>query len=355
MKICVNARFLTQHMTGVQRYAVEICLEFKRMRGDEIEFVSPRNIIQNKYAEMLSVQIIGKHTGHVWEQIDLPLYLRKKGNPLLLNLCNTAPLFYMNKIVTVHDVAFMVYPQTFSKSFLYFYKFMIPRIMRTARKVVTVSEFSKDEIARYYGIERNKIEVVYSAVSGIFQNTILQSKAVSPYLLAVSSVNHRKNFISVLKAFQVFKEYNKDVSLYIVGDVFNSNFKKINIDAFRNDSRIVFLGRISDEELANYYRNALAFIFPSLYEGFGLPPLEAQLCGCPVLVADIPPLHEVIANSGIYCDPQSINGIAEGMQKVVEAEQLLRLKGYDNAKRFSFKKSSYQINNIIDNLKDKEI
>lgn len=352
MKICVNARFLTQHMTGVQRYAVEICLELKRMRGDEIEFVSPCGIVQKKYAELLNAQIIGKHKGHVWEQIDLPLYLRKKGNPLLLNLCNTAPLFYRNKIVTVHDVAFMAYPQTFSKSFLYFYKFMIPRIMRTARKVVTVSDFSKDEIVKYYGIEKNKIEVVYSAVSDIFQNSIRQNKAASPYLLAVSSVNHRKNFISVLKAFQVFKEHNKNVCLYIVGDVFNSNFQRINIDDYRDDPRIVFLGRISDEELVNYYRNALAFVFPSLYEGFGLPPLEAQICGCPVLVADIPPLHEVIANSGIYCDPNSIHSIAEGMKKVVESGQILRDKGYDNVKRFSFKKSSCQINTIIDNLKD---
>ena len=120
MKIFVNARFLTQHMTGVQRYAVEICLELKRMMGDDIEFVSPCNIIQKKYAEMLNVRIIGRHKGHIWEQIDLPSYLRKNDNPLLLNLCNTAPLFYKNKIVTVHDVAFMPYPQTFSKSFLYF-------------------------------------------------------------------------------------------------------------------------------------------------------------------------------------------------------------------------------------------
>lgn len=354
-QLVVNARFLTQHLTGVQRYAVEISLELRKMMGNEIVFVSPCDIIQKKYADILNVQITGKHKGHVWEQIDLPLYLRKKGNPLLLNLCNTAPLFYKNKVVTVHDVAFMAYPQTFNKSFLHFYKFMIPRIMCTARKVITVSEFSKEEIVKYYAIDKNKIEVVYSAVSDIFQHTNHKIKAISPYLLAVSSVNHRKNFISVLKAFQVFKKYNKDLCLYIVGDVFNSNFKRINIDAYRNDSRIVFLGRISDEELVNYYRNASAFVFPSLYEGFGLPPLEAQMCGCPVLVADIPPLHEVIADSGIYCDPHDIHSISEGMKKVTEFEQLLRHKGYDNAKRFSFRNSAYLINRIIDKLKDKEI
>ena len=350
MKIFVNARFLTQHMTGVQRYAVEICLELKRMMGDDIEFVSSCNIIQKKYAEMLNVRIIGRHKGHIWEQIDLPSYLRKNGNPLLLNLCNTAPLFYKNKIVTVHDVAFMPYPQTFSKSFLYFYRFMIPGIMRTARRVITVSEFSKDEIAHYYKIDRKIIEVVYSAVSDVFKHSNLQVRVDNPYFLAVSSVNHRKNFISVLEAFQVFKKLNKDGSLYIIGDVCNSNFKKIDIDKYRNDSRIVFLGRVSDEELVNYYSNALAFIFPSLYEGFGLPPLEAQMCGCPVLVADIPPLHEVIENSGIYCDPHDIHSIAEGMKKVIGERQGLQQKGFDNAMRFSFKNSACQIKKIIDQL-----
>ena len=168
--------------------------------------------------------------------------------------------------------------------------------------------------------------------------------------MAVSSVNHRKNFISVLEAFQVFEKYNIDASLYIVGDVCNSNFKKIDIDKYRNDTRIVFLGRISDEELVNYYSNALSFIFPSLYEGFGLPPLEAQMCGCPVLVADIPPLHEVIDKSGIYCDPHDIHSIAEGMKKVIGERQGLQQKGFDNAMRFSFKNSACQIKKIIDQL-----
>ena len=222
--------------------------------------------------------------------------------------------------------------------------------MRSARKVITVSEFSKDEIVHYYGINRNNIEVVPSAVSDVFKHSNQQINVVNPYLLAVSSVNHRKNFISVLEAFQVFKKYNKDVRLYVIGDICNSNFKKIDIDRFRNDSRIVFLGRISDEELVNYYSNALAFIFPSLYEGFGLPPLEAQMCGCPVLVADIPPLHEVIENSGIYCDPHNIDSIAEGIKKVIGEEQGLRQKGYDNARRFSFNNSACQMKKIIDQL-----
>ena len=160
MKIIVNARFLTQRMTGVQRYAVEICLELKRMMGDNIEFVSPYNIEQQEYARKLSVRIIGSHKGHIWEQIDLPHYLHKCGNPLLLCLCNMAPLFYKNKIVTVHDVAFEAFPQTFSKSFFYTYHFLIPRIIKSALHVITVSNFSKEEIVKYYGTSHDKISVV---------------------------------------------------------------------------------------------------------------------------------------------------------------------------------------------------
>ena len=169
MKIVVNARFLTQRMTGVQRYAVEICLELKRMMGDNIELVSPCNIEQHEYAKKLSVKIIGSNKGHMWEQIDLPHYLHKSGNPLLLCLCNTAPLFYKNKIVTVHDVAFEAFPQTFSKSFLYTYHFLIPRIIKSALHVITVSNFSREEIVKYYGTSHDKISVVYNAVGEQFK------------------------------------------------------------------------------------------------------------------------------------------------------------------------------------------
>lgn len=347
MKVVVNARFLTQHMTGVQRYAVEICLELKKMMGDDVVFVTPSNIEQKEYAEQLSAEIVGSHKGHIWEQWDLVRYLKQHGNPLLLCLCNTAPLYYDNKIVTVHDVAFEAYPQTFSKAFLYSYRFLIPRIMKSALRVITVSQFSKEEIVKYYGIEEDKISVVFNAVGASFKHQQDQTLECERYLLAVSSLNYRKNFIAVLESFDVFVTDNPEIKLYIIGDLQNSSFKNVDIEQYKKNPNIKFLGRVSDKELVRYYSNALAFVYPSLYEGFGIPPLEAQNCECPVLVADIPPLHEVVGESGIYCNPFDVKDIALGMKKIVLQSETYKSAGLENAKRFSWKSSATCVFNLL--------
>lgn len=345
--IIVNARFLTQPITGVQRYAIEISCELKKMLSREVLFVAPSRIIQQEYAKELNAIAIGKHTGHLWEQWDLPQYLKKQGDPLLLCLCNTAPLFYRNKIVTVHDVAFEAYPQTFSRSFLYAYRFMIPRIMRSAKKVITVSEFSKDEIVKYYGVDRDKVSVVYNAVSSRFRHEDDERLRKQKYLLAVSSLNYRKNFFAVLEAFAMFEKEDREAVLYIIGGLDNSNFAGIDIGRYKDDPRIHFLGRISDDELVRYYSNAAAFIYPSIYEGFGIPPLEAQACGCPVVVANIPPLREVVADSGVYCNPFDVKDIARQIANAVAGSEELSVKGYANGVRFSWETSAKKVGDLV--------
>lgn len=345
--IAINARFLTQDLTGVQRFAIEISLRLKKALGNKIIFLSPNNIIQEEYAKQLEVQIIGKHTGHLWEQIDLPLHLRKIGKPILINLANMAPIFYRNKISTIHDVAFLAFPETFSKSFLYAYKFLIPRILKTSKHIITVSNFSKEEIIKAYHIEKEQISVIYNAVSNNFKYKKNDSLRQERYFLAVSSLNYRKNFIAVLQAFVHYAKSNSNENLYIIGDIKNSNFKNLNIDIYKKHPHIKFLGRVSDKELIDYYSNAIGFIYPSLYEGFGIPPLEAQTCNCPVLLPDIPPLKEVFNDSGIYCNPYDINDIACKMNELKNYSDELKVKGHNNAQKFSWEKSANLFLDII--------
>lgn len=348
--IVVNARFLTQSVTGVQRYAIEISRELKKVYHVNIVFVCPRNIMHQEIADKLDAKIIGKHTGHLWEQLDLPLYLKRHGTSLLLCLCNMAPLFYKNKIVTIHDVAYEVYPQTFNKLFLYTYRFMIPRIIKSAKKVITVSEFSKSEIVKYYGTDSQKIVVVYNAVSSDFHKVEDKQMQNNKYILAVSSLNYRKNFIAVLEAFKIFQKGNNDVSLYIIGDLKNANFASIDTEQYKEGQRVRFLGRVSDEDLMRYYSNAAAFVYPSIYEGFGIPPLEAQKCGCPVLVSDIPPLHEVVNDSAIYCNPYDVNDIVKGLARILASSRLYEELGLDNVRRFSWKVSAEKVTHIISSM-----
>ncbi len=351
--IAVNARFLTQEITGVQRFGIEISLRLKEMFGDEVMFLTPPNIVQTAYAQRLNAKVIGVHKGHVWEQWDLPHYLRKQKSPLLLCLCNTAPLFYKNKIVTVHDVAFMAYPQTFNKSFLYVYRFMIPRIMVSAKKIITVSEFSKNEIIKYYNIDAGKITVVHNAVTNDFRkirdNTLQKEK----YVLAVSSLNYRKNFITVLQAFDILSRQNQDILLYIIGDLHNSNFSNIKIDLYKDNPKIKFLGRVTDSELIRYYSNAFAFVYPSFYEGFGIPPLEAQSCGCPVICATASCLPEIFGNSVTYCNPNDPASLAEAIINLCNDEQLrldLIERGLRNVAKYSWGKSADKIFKVINSI-----
>ena len=348
--LVINARFLTQKITGVQRFAIELSRELKKNYADNVIFVSPANILQKDIARELDVQIIGTYTGHLWEQIDLPIYLKKKGNPLLLCLANTAPLFYRNKISTIHDVAFKVYPKTFSRTFLCFYLLIIPKILKTSRHIITVSNFSREEIHKYYHTKKDKISVIYNAVNEKFTPSFLKKLNEQSYFLAVSSVNYRKNFLAVLKAFDLFKQKtNNEHKLYVIGDLTSDSFNRIDLSHYTNNPNIVFCGRVSDEELVDYYSNAIAFLYPSLYEGFGIPPLEAQACMCPVLCSAIEPLKEVLGGSALYANPYSTEDVAEKMELMMNADlrKELKLLGKENLKRFSWSESASQLKEIL--------
>ncbi len=348
-KLIVNARFLTQPITGVQRFALEISKQIKIQLGDKVKFLSPVNILHTDIALELEVEIVGKNQGHLWEQLDLPLYLKKNGSPLLINLANSGPLYYDNKISTIHDVAFNVYPETFNKRFLYFYKFMIPILLSGSKHVLTVSEFSKNEIQNFYKIEKDKISVIFNSVDKSFEFQNDPELREENYYLAVSSLNYRKNLVSVLTAFDQLNKDNKSIKLYIIGDLITKSFQEVKIDHFLENKNIKFLGRLSDSDLIKYYSNALAFVYPSLYEGFGLPPLEAQSCKCPVLVSNTSCLPEIFKDSVMYCDPKSIDSIRDGMINILNSSFIpdLKINSEKNLLRFSWEKSAKSLIEIV--------
>lgn len=347
--LIVNARFLTQNITGVQRYAIEISKQLKAILNDQVLFVSPKNIIHNKIAEELEVCVVGKNMGHIWEQFDLPIYLIKNKSPLLLNLANTAPICYGNNIVTLHDIAFERFSENFDWKFGIFYRLLIPRIAKKAIKIITVSKFSKQEICDFYKIPSQKIYVIYNAASNIFHQKIKNYS--EKYVLAVSSLNYQKNFHSLIRAFNMLDDNN--IKLFLVGDI-NRNFTDIGLlKDIQGNKNIVFKGRIDDDELISLYSNAVCFIYPSLYEGFGIPPLEAQACGCPVVCSNAASLPEVCGDSVIYFDPYSVKDMRDKILSVLNDEILqneLRTKGFNNIKRFSWKRSVEQVIEILKSL-----
>lgn len=344
--IVVNARFLTQSLTGVQRFAYELSLCLKNMLGEEVEFLAPRNILQKEMAKRLGTKSVGRMSGYAWEQIELPLYLWKHGSPTLLNLCNLAPLSYRNNWVTIHDITWVRYPETYSRAFCKVYDTLIPRLCQRAKHIITVSEFSKEEIASYYGIPKKKLLVVYNAVSEEFRQVKDLDLREQKYFLAVSSLKANKNFVTVLKSFEKVFQKHSEVKLFIVGDCSDRNFQTIDIEKYKQNPAIKFLGRVADEELISYYSNAIGFVFPSLYEGFGIPVLEAQACGCPVISSSAASMPEVLRDSALFCEPTDVLGFAGQMCRLVESESLrlsLIEKGKMNVTRFLWQESAKKL------------
>lgn len=348
--IFINARFLTQDISGVQRYAEQMCRALKRLR-DDLVFVAPNNIRLHDCASALEAHCIGRSTGHVWEQIDLPLYLKRRGSPLLISISNTGPMLYGNQIATHHDINYVRYPQSYTRLFRLAYRTITPILLSRARTLITGSHFSRREISSFYGYAEDKVLVVPAAVSDDF---IPGPTAVNRpnYLLAVSSPAVHKNFRRMIQAFLSLRGH-PDLQLHIVGAA-SALFADPNLQHIAcRDPRIRFLGRLSDAELIAQYQGATAFVFPSLYEGFGIPPLEAQACGCPVLAANAASIPEVLQASALYFDPLDVSHMAAAMQRILLDAPLrnaLRVQGLQNVQRFSWELSAQRLSQHIDTL-----
>lgn len=343
MIVVINARFLTQKTTGVQRYAIELCNHLpKYMIGEKIIFVAPRGHILNiKKIKEVKIEQFGNFKGHLWEQIDLVNFLRKKKNPILINFGGIGPIFYSNKITYIHDLAFKYFPETFSFLFQKTYNFFVPISAKNAVKVITVSNYVKKDIQDNFKIP--DVEVVYAAQTNVFKDLNLKRDKI---ILAVSSIDPRKNFNRLINA---FLQINTDYKLIFVGAK-SKSFSDINFNKNHDNKNIIFTGYLEDDALLKLYNTASIFIYASLFEGFGMPPLEAQACGCPCIVAKSTSLPEIYKDSVEYCDPFSIESIKRKLTLLIENKKVredLRIKGFQNIKRFSWDKSANKLSSII--------
>jgi glycosyltransferase involved in cell wall biosynthesis len=340
--IIINSRFLTQKITGVQRFAIEICRELKKSNLD-IEFVAPKNIINFDVAEELEVKKIGNLRGHLWEQITLQLYVGKK-EALLISLCNTAPVFLKHQIVTIHDLSFRLFPEWNSKIFSFVYNLIIPIIAKKAEHILTVSNSSKKELIKELAIPEEKISVIYNAVSAVFLEKEVQGnendKHQEDYILTVSSFHPRKNLKRLIDAF--LRLPDKKINLYIIGN-FDKNFAFEDLNIEEHRSRIKILTGVNDVDLKGFYKNAKLFVYPSLYEGFGIPIIEAMSCGVPVCVSNIDVFKEVCGNNAIYFDPKITEEITEKISLSIKNPQ----KVFKQLDKYSWSESARLIETKI--------
>jgi glycosyltransferase involved in cell wall biosynthesis len=328
MHVSVNGRFEGQRITGVQRYARELLARI----GDRLAVVSPGAPIRGV-------------RGHLWEQSVLPRRLR---GGLLWSPCNTGPLAVRRQVVTIHDCGFHDHAQSFSPIFAHWYQWLIPRLARRARRIITVSEFSRQRLLEFTGVEPQRVVVIPNGVSNNFApvdpGTVAAVKQrlglPSRYVLSVGSLEPRKNLSRLLEAWRMLAPSHPDESLVLVGA---SSKQFLAVDFAGDLSSVVFPGYIDDADLPAVYAGATLFVYPSLYEGFGLPVLEAMACGAPVVCSNAASLPEVVGDAGILVDPLDPGAIAEGMRRVLADESLqARLKqgGLEMAGRFTWERAA---------------
>ena len=315
MKLYINGRFLTQRITGVQRYAIEIvkCMDSLLSEKDEITIlIPPEPQVNFLNLKNIKQKTVGKLKGHFWIQISLPRYIKKHGGELL-TFSGTAPVFSPG-FWTVHDITCIRHPESFDWKFRFVYTLALKIGLKRCKKIFTVSEFSKNEISDYFKISKDRIQIAYSSANYLlgakYKDVDVAKLGVKPkeYYLSVSSRNLHKNqkFIGELaKRFP-------DRTFVIVGGQHKSfnAISEVKADGEGSASNIIYTGYISDEELTNLYKYAKGFIFPSVYEGFGLPPLEAIIQGCTSLaLSDIPVFREIYSNVYFF-DPNNVNSFS---------------------------------------------
>jgi glycosyltransferase involved in cell wall biosynthesis len=350
-RIYINGRFLTQPMTGVERYAYSICKSLVR-QGYDFTLVCPKAAIQDCY-DTTGMHIVryGIGNSHFWEQCILPFFFLFKRKFLVFSFTGLGSILVRKKVMTIHDLSFLENPKWFSRAYYIWYKLMTPLAVRTSHHIITVSEFSKQEIQRFYPfVKEDKITVAYPSVDR--NRFVSDSKVEMPdehFALTVSSLDPRKNFLRLVEAFKGIK----DCKLYIVGNanrVFGQQSQLSNVP-----DNVKLLGRVSDKELVRLYNQASCFIFPSIYEGFGLPPIEAMECGCPVLAADIPVIREVCAEAAVYFDPYNVKSIHDAIvdyfNDLPNKKKTMQTRGFANVSRFDWDITAQRIVELSQTIK----
>ncbi|MBI5766057.1 glycosyltransferase family 4 protein [Candidatus Falkowbacteria bacterium] len=368
MKIGIDARLYGAKHGGIGRYAqkliehlekIDLPAEALAQAGTENQyfiFLQKNNFSEYQPRNKNFSKVLADFRAYGWrEQILFPKLLNKHNLDFVHFTHFNAPIFYHKKfIVTIHDLIISHYPDsraTTLNPFLYkiklfFYNIVINHAAKGAEKIIAVSEYTKNDIIKFLKVAPEKISVTYEGfdlpkdIDRDCQNIIQHFGINGEYILYVGSAYPHKNLEKLLMAFKKIVEAKNDLKLVLVGkknyfyERLEQEIKKLNLQ-----NNVILAGYCDDNQLACLYKNAKAYVFPSLIEGFGLPPLEAQSYGVPVASSNAACLPEILGDSVLYFDPKNINDMAEKISQIINDENLrndLINKGFENLKKYSW-------------------
>ena len=346
--IWINARFLARPVSGVERVAREL-LTVVAERLDEngswttpdgrrlsFRLIAPAASRAESPWPKLRLHRTGAGGGHTWEQTSL---LAATRGEWLVSLCSTGPMLKRRHVIFFHDAQTFAIPENFTWRFRLWYRLLFSVAGRTAAAILTNSDYSRDELVKRIGLDRARITPTWLGVEhvlrvppdlGVFARHRLPG---TQYLLAVSSVNPNKNFSAVLRALE---SLGADAPpCVIAGQRYDRVFGQSRLDT----QRVMHVGYLSDAELFALYARATCLLFPSFYEGFGLPPVEAMALGCPAIVSNTSVLPEICGDAVLYCDPAKPETLADAIRRLRSEPGLrgdLIARGRERARLFSW-------------------
>jgi glycosyltransferase involved in cell wall biosynthesis len=362
LKIAVNTRLLLKNkLEGIGWFTYE---SFKRIvqahpehefhfifdRQWNDEFIFSDNIVPHKISPPARHPLLI----YSWYEFALPKLLKTINPEILVSPdAFTSLRSKVKKLTVIHDINFEHYPDQMSAANFKLYKYYTPRIAKNSDRIATVSEFSKQDIINHYHISENKIDVVYNGSNSNFKPVSIEIKTKiktaftqgSDYFIFIGALNPRKNLARLFKAFDLFKSSHKSsIKFVIVGEkMYWSKDIKTAYENMTYKDDVIFTGRLEPEDLGNVLGSALAITYASIFEGFGIPIIEAFNAETPVITSNTSSMPEIAGDAALIIDPLSVQNIADAMKSVATDEKLrLKLieKGRKRKNLFSWDKTA---------------
>jgi glycosyltransferase involved in cell wall biosynthesis len=366
----INCRYLQFFFTGIEVYLLNLLKGLEKVgTGNFLFFECARGplkkVTSSQRMEYYRSKFPAKKTFFriLWEQFFLAYEVKKHKCKVFHGPSYMVPFVKSCKyVITIHDLSWFYYPESFTFFNKLYFRLFLSRSIRKADRIIVISDSTKKDLEKFYDVDPAKVRRIYYGCDRSFRKIEDQAELKrvkvkydlpDKFVLAVSTLLPRKNFVGIIKAFSRIC-HETEAKLVVIGKkgwLYKDIFKTVK-DLSLQD-KVIFTGYIDNEELPYVYNLAELFVFPSFYEGFGLPPLEAMACGCPVLTSNVSAIPEVVGDAAILVDPNSVEEIAQGMERLLVDKELrdcLVKKGLQRSKLFSWEKCAEETSKVYSEL-----
>ena len=374
MRIGIDYTAAVRQGAGIGRYTRELVRALAKLdqSHDYVLFAAaggqrPEDASWPPNFQIRSVPLSDRALAILWHRLQLPLWVELVTGPV--DIFHSPdfvlpPVRGAKTLVTVHDLSFIRYPQCADANLRAYLNKVVPRSVHRADLVLADSQSTKDDLVELLGVEARRIEVVYPGVEERFrpiEDQALLEKVRERYdlpprfILGLGTLQPRKNFSRLIEAYSLLVARHPSLRLVIAGGkgwLYEEIFATV--EQLGLEDKVIFPGFVADEHLPALYNLADLFVFPSLYEGFGLPPLEALACGAPVITSDASSLPEVVGEAGLMVEATDAEALAEAMNRVLEDNTLrerIIAKGMKQAKKFTWEKAAAKLLSLYEALK----